>query len=253
MDYFLIFLGVMIAIAIIVFITLFFIDAGYGKFTSSKWGYAVPNKLGWVLMEAPVAILLLLFWAFSDRKMMFTPFIFLLFLQIHYIHRAFIFPFLLRGKSKMPLGIMFMGFSFNIANAFMQGYWIFYYSPPEMYGNEWLQTPAFIIGTCLFFTGFIINMDSDKRIRNLRKNGDTKYYLPQGGMYNYVTSANYFGEFIEWTGFAIATLSPTGLIFAIWTFANLVPRANAIYKKYNQTFADEMQGKNLKRIFPFIY
>jgi 3-oxo-5-alpha-steroid 4-dehydrogenase 1 len=253
MDYFLIFLGIMIAIAIIVFVTLFFIDAGYGIFISSKWGYTIPNKLGWLLMEAPVVILLLLFWVFSDRKMMFTPLIFLLFLQIHYIHRAFIFPFLLKGRSKMPLGIMFMGFFFNIANAFMQGYWIFYYSPQEMYGIEWLQTPAFIIGTCLFFTGLVINMDSDKRIRNLRKNGDNKHYLPQGGMYNYVTSANYFGEFIEWTGFAIATWSIPGLVFAIWTFANLVPRANAIYKKYNQTFADEMQGKNLKRIFPFVY
>ena len=251
MDYFSIFLWIMVAIAIVVFIALFFVDAGYGKFTSSKWGYSVPNKLGWVLMEAPVAILLLLFWAFSDRKTMLTPLVFLLFLEIHYIHRAFIFPFLLKGKSKMPLGIMFMGFSFNIANASMQGYWIFYYS--ENYGNEWLQTPAFIIGTCLFFIGLIINIDSDRRIRNLRKNGDSKHYLPHGGMYNYVTSANYFGEFIEWTGFAIATLSPAGLVFAIWTFANLVPRANAIYKKYNQTFAAEMQGKKLKRIFPFVY
>ena len=253
MDYFVIFLWAMIAVAVIVFVTLFFVDAGYGKFTSSKWGYAIPNRLGWVLMEAPVAILLFLFWAFSDRKMMLTPLIFLVFMQIHYIHRAFIFPFLLRGKSKMPLGIMFMGFFFNIANAFMQGYWIFHYSPQELYGNSWLQTPQFIIGTMLFFTGLIINMDSDRRIRNLRKSGDSKHYLPRGGMYNYVTSANYFGEFIEWTGFAIAAWSMPGLVFAIWTFANLVPRANAIYKKYNQTFTEEMQGKNLKRIFPFVY
>ena len=153
----------------------------------------------------------------------------------------------------MPLSIMFMGFSFNILNAFMQGYWIFYYSPQGMYDNAWLQTPAFIVGTCLFFTGLIINLDSDRRIRNLRTDGDTKHYLPRGGMFNYVTSANYFGELVEWTGFAIATWSMAGWVFVIWTFANLVPRANAIYKKYNQTFADEMRGKNLKRIFPFIY
>jgi len=253
MDYFSVFLWGMIAVAIVVFVVLFFVDAGYGIFTSSKWGYAVPNKLGWVLMEAPVVVILLLFWTFSDRKTMLTPAIFLIFMQIHYIHRAFIFPFLMRGKSKMPLSIMFMGIFFNLLNTFMQGYWIFYHSPQNMYSNAWLQTPQFIIGTCLFFTGLIINMDSDRRIRNLRKNGDTKHYLPHGGMYNYVTSANYFGELIEWVGFAIATWSMAGLVFVIWSFANLVPRANAIYKNYNQKFTDEMQGKNLKRVFPFVY
>ena len=252
-DNFSIFLWIMIAVAIIVFIILFFVDAGYGIFRSSKWGYAIPNKLGWVLMEAPVAILLLAFWAFSDRTTMLTPAIFLIMMQIHYVHRAFIFPFLLRGKSKMPLSIMFMGVTFNILNVFMQGYWIFYHSPQEMYGNAWLQTPAFIIGACLFFTGLMINLDSDRRIRSLRKPEDTKHYLPKGGMFNYVTSANYFGELVEWAGFAIATWSMAGWVFVIWTFANLVPRANAIYKKYNQKFADEMRGKNLKRVFPFIY
>ena len=253
MDYFLIFLWVMIAVAIIVFVSLFFDDAGYGKFTSSKWGYAIGNKLGWVLMEAPVAIVLLLFWAFSDRKTMLTPLIFLVFMEIHYIHRAFIFPFLLKGKSKMPLSIMFMGFFFNILNAFMQGYWIFYHSPQDMYSNSWLQSPLFIVGTCLFFTGLIINIDADRRIRNLRKLGDTKHYLPHGGMFEYVTSANYFGELIEWTGFAIATWSMSGLVFVIWSFANLVPRANAIYRKYQIEFENETKDKKLKRVFPFIY
>jgi 3-oxo-5-alpha-steroid 4-dehydrogenase 1 len=87
----------------------------------------------------------------------------------------------------------------------------------------------------------------------LRKKGDTKHYLPQGGMFNRVTSANYFGELVEWTGFAIATWSMSGLVFVIWTFANLVPRANALFHQYKKEFVKEMQGKNLKRIFPFVY
>ena len=253
MDYFSVFLWIMITIAVIIFIVLFFVDAGYGMFRSSGWGYAIPNKLGWVLMEAPVAILLFTFWVLSDRTAMLTPAIFLLLMEIHYIHRAFIFPFLLRGKNKMPLSIMFMGVVFNILNTFMQGYWIFYHSPQEMYSNAWLQTPQFIVGICIFFTGLMINLDSDKRIRNLRKPGDTKHYLPQGGMFKYVTSANYFGELVEWTGFAIAMSSMAGWVFVIWTFANLVPRANAIYYLYQKEFATEMKNKKLKRIIPFIY
>lgn len=246
-------LWIMIAIAVVVFISLFFVDAGYGKFISPNWGYSIPNKLGWIFMEAPVAILLIVFWLFSDRQTMLVPFIFFLFLEIHYVHRAFIFPLLMRGNSKMPLKIMFMGVFFNLINAFMQGYWIFYLAPKEMYNNAWLKSPKFIIGSLIFIIGLIINIDSDRRIRNLRSSENNKHYLPQGGIYNYVCSANYFGEFVEWLGFAIATWSMSGLVFAIWTFANLVPRANAIYKKYTLEFSEEMNGKKIKRIIPFIY
>jgi 3-oxo-5-alpha-steroid 4-dehydrogenase 1 len=254
MDCFTVFLCGMLVLALIVFIALYFIDAGYGMFRSSRWGFSVNNKLAWILMEVPVPVLLLLFLAFAERKDdLLVPCLFLLLLEIHYIHRAFIFPLLMRGNGKMPVGILSMGITFNLINAFLQGYWLFYLAPPYLYTNEWIQTPQFIIGTCLFFTGFIINIDSDRRIRSLRTEGDTKHYLPHGGMFRYVTSANYFGELVEWTGFAIATWAMPGMVFAIWTFANLVPRANAIHKKYRMEFADEMKGKNLRRIIPFIY
>lgn len=98
-----------------------------------------------------------------------------------------------------------------------------------------------------------MNWHSDHIVRNLRKPGDTNHYLPKGGMFNYVTSANYFGEFVEWCGFAIMTWSWAGALFAAWTFANLAPRANTINKRYKAWFPEEMKGKNLKRIIPFIY
>ena len=72
-------------------------------------------------------------------------------------------------------------------------------------------------------------------------------------MYKYVTSANYFGELVEWTGFAILTWSTAGLVFVWWTFANLVPRANTIHKKYISKFGEEYTKLNRKRVIPFIY
>ena len=96
-----------------------------------------------------------------------------------------------------------------------------------------------------------INIQSDSIIRNLRKPGDNKHYLPKGGMYDYVTSANYFGEIVEWCGFALLTFSLPGLLFAVWTAANLVPRADAIYRRYLTEFGNEVG--NRKRIFPFLY
>lgn len=97
------------------------------------------------------------------------------------------------------------------------------------------------------------NIQSDHIIRHLRRPGDTGHYLPKGGMFRYVTSANYFGEIVEWIGFAILTWSLSGAVFAIWTFANLVPRANTIYHKYLGMFGDEVKKRRLKRVIPFIY
>ena len=245
------FLGVMSLIALIVFVALYFVKAGYGIFRTSSWGAAISNKLAWILMEAPVFLVMCVMWMYSERR--FEPVIltFFLFFQLHYFQRAFIFPLLLKGKSKMPLVIMSMGILFNLLNGYMQGEWIFHLAPQDMYTESWLYSPQFIIGTILFFTGMGINIHSDHIVRHLRKPGDTKHYLPKGGMFNYVTSANYFGEIVEWCGFAILTWSASGAVFAWWTFANLVPRANTIYHKYKAMFGNELG--NRKRVIPFIY
>ena len=247
------FLIVMSIIAVAVFVALFFVDAGYGKFYNRKWGPAVNNKLGWVLMEAPVFIAMLLLWLYSERRDDLVRLAFLFLFELHYIHRSFVFPLRLRGNSPMPLSIVFMGVTFNVLNALMQGGWIFYHSPDDNYGRDWLTDPRFIAGFLVFLIGMYINISSDDIIRNLRKEGDTRHYLPQGGMFRYVTSANYFGEFIEWVGFAILTWSWAGAVFALWTFANLAPRASRIYDKYQAEFGDELDTKKTKRIIPFIY
>ena len=153
----------------------------------------------------------------------------------------------------MPLVIIFSGIIFNVLNAFMQGGWIFYISPADSYPVQWLYNPQFIIGTILFFLGMYINLNSDYIIRNLRKPGDIGHYIPRGGMFKYVSSANYFGEFLEWTGFAILTWSISGAVFALWTFANLAPRAAKTYKRYAKEFGTQFTSLKLKRIIPFIY
>ena len=248
-----IFLLVMAFLAVVVFVSLFFVDAGYGKFYTPKWGPSVDNHLGWFLMEAPVFVAMLLLWWFSDRRADSVRLVFLLLFELHYFHRAFIFPLQLRGHGRMPLSIILMGVVFNTLNAFMQGGWIFWVSPLDYYPSTWLTSLPFLAGTCVFFTGMYVNILSDRIIRHLRKPGDTAHYLPRGGMFRYVTSANYFGEFLEWVGFAILTWSWAGAVFALWTFANLAPRAARIYELYRRDFPDELDTHKVKRILPFIY
>ena len=131
---------------------------------------------------------------------------------------------------------------------------LFYFAPEGLYADGWAYwlRPNALPGALLFFAGMFINLHSDYVVRHLRKPGDTKHYLPAKGLYRYVTSANYFGELVEWTGFAILTASPAAWVFVWWTFANLVPRADAIYRYYREEFGDEAVGKR-KRIIPCIY
>ena len=248
-----IFLWVMAAVAVVVFLSLYFVDAGYGKFYRSSWGPSLDNHLGWFLMEVPVFIMMMLLWWFSDRRSDLVRVVFLLLFQIHYFHRSFIFPRQLRGHSRMPWAIVGMGALFNTLNAIMQGGWIFHISPIDYYPAGWLTSLPFLGGTVLFFTGMFVNIQSDSIIRNLRQPGDTAHYLPQGGLFRYVTSANYFGEWLEWTGFAILTWSWAGAVFSLWTFANLCPRAARIHKKYTEEFPDQMARLKPKRFIPFIY
>ena len=135
----------------------------------------------------------------------------------------------------------------------MIGGWLFYVAPMGYYGVSWLWSPLFILGALVFFAGMAINLQSDHIIRSLRKPGDTRHYIPRGGMFRYVASANYLGEFVEWVGYAIMTWSLGGLAFAVWTFANLGPRAMKIHKRYEQEFGEEYTKLHRRYIIPFIY
>ncbi|MBE6199908.1 MAG: DUF1295 domain-containing protein [Rikenellaceae bacterium] len=246
------FLIVMAAIAVVVFIALQFFEAGYGYLFDSRYGKPIPNKVGWVLMESPVFIAMCALWGLSPRQWESVPLVLFLLFQAHYFQRSFIFPLLMRGESKMPLGIVLMGMTFNTLNALMQGGWIFYLAP-EGYYADWFSKPQIWVGTAIFIAGMAINLHSDHIIRNLRKPGDKRHYIPRGGMFRYVSSANYFGEFTEWVGFAIASWSWAGAVFALWTFANLAPRSASLYKRYEKEFGEEFTRLGRKRIIPFIY
>lgn len=244
---------VMMALAVVVFFALRFITPGYGIFYSSKWGPSVGNRLGWVLMEAPVFFAMAALWALSPRRAEIVPAIMGTLFLLHYFQRSFIFPLLMKGKSRMPLAIVGCGVLFNLINAYLIGGWLFYVAPAGMYPLSWLEDPRFIAGLIMFFAGMAINLHSDFIIRHLRAPGDRRHYIPKGGMFRYVSSANYFGELTEWAGFAILTWSLPGFIFVLWTFANLAPRARSLYQRYIEEFGDDFRRLNRKYLIPFLW
>ncbi len=236
--------------AAVFFTALFFVSAPYGRYTRSGWGPTIQARFGWVIMESASPIIFSFFLLAGNSMLNLTTLLFMSMWHIHYVQRAFLYPFRMRnGKKPMPLSIVLMALLFNAGNGYLNGRYLNLYA--GLYSFDWLKDPRFIIGSIIFFTGFLINLQSDSILRNMRDPGELTYKIPEGGIFNYVSCANYFGEIFEWFGWACLTWSPAGLAFAIWTASNLVPRARAHHNWYQENFPD--YPKNRKAIIPFLF
>lgn len=230
-------LAVWIGTAVLTFAALFFVTAPYGRHARSGWGPKIPERLGWMLMELPSPVLFGLLFALGSHNTGPVAWILLVAWIAHYGYRAFVFPFTLRVRGTgMPASISIFGAFFNVVNAPLNAWWVFELSGG--YPASWLTDPRFIVGAALFLGGLVANRWADAVLRGLRKPGETGYKIPQGGLYRFISCPNYFAEIVQWIGWAIATWSLPGLAFAIWSFANLAPRAIAHHRWYRETFAD---------------
>ena len=238
-----------IGIAVPTLVALLFISAPYGRHLRDGWGPTIPARLGWILMELPTVVLFGAIYFAGQRALSLVPLVFLAFWQAHYLHRTFVFPFRLRAEGKrMPLSIPAMAIVFNSLNAYINARWI---SHLGAYSADWLADPRFVAGAAVFVVGMAINLHSDTVLIGLRKPGETGYKIPEGGFFRFVTAPNYLGEIIEWTGWAIMTWSLGGLAFAVYTFANLAPRALTNHRWYREKFEDYPAAR--KALIPFVW
>jgi protein-S-isoprenylcysteine O-methyltransferase Ste14 len=218
------------------FLVLLFIPAPYGRYLRPGWGPRISARAGWVMMESTVVVVFGAFWLLGRNPFSSGPLLLLLIWQSHYLYRAFVFPFRMRGGGSMPLLIVFSGMLFNVVNGYLNGRWLFTLSGHD-YSQGWGE-PRCAIGLLLFFSGMVINHRADGRLRRLRRRNGERYGIPRGGLYRLISCPNYFGEIIEWAGWAMLSWSLPGLAFLVWTAANLVPRALHHHRWYRETFPD---------------
>jgi len=238
---------IVFAFALLVFIPLFFISAPYGKFRRKGWGPDISSKWAWMIMESPSPVLMILFFTFSGNKQI--PYILFIILWLsHYVHRTFIYPFTQSGKNKpYPLVVVAMAFIFNCLNGLINGYGVFHL---YQYAPGWLFSWQFISGVAIFISGFMINKISDDKFRLLRKKNPGEYVLPEGWLFRYISCPHYFGEIIEWGGWALMTWSLPGLAFFLFTIANLAPRAISSHRWYKENFSN--YPARTKALVPFL-
>ena len=244
-----------IGIALAVMAVLYFIAAPYGRHARKGWGVEIRSWVGWFLMEAPAPIGFTLFFfsgLFLPGRVPTTaaPYVFLGLWLTHYIHRSFIFPFRLRNRNRrMALLTVAMAVLFNLVNGYINGRWFAAFGPD--YPGGWLADPRFTVGLALFVAGFVINIHSDTVLISLRAPGQTEYKIPRGGLFELVSCPNYLGEIVEWCGWALMTWSLPGLVFAVWTAANLAPRAWSNHIWMRRKFPEYPKAR--RALIPFIY
>jgi 3-oxo-5-alpha-steroid 4-dehydrogenase 1 len=142
-----------------------------------------------------------------------------------------------------------MGFLLNSGFSYLNGRWLFMFGPER--DLAWLWDIRFLLGTALFFGGWIAATWSDAVLRSLRKPGEKGYRIPRAGLFRWVTSPNYLGEMTMWAGWALATWSLAGLTIFCVTAANLIPRAVRNHRWYREKFPDYPASR--KALVPYIF
>jgi len=232
-----------ILIAVIILPINLIFKAPYGKHSTKKWGKSIDNKTGWILMEFPALITCPLVYFVMIEEINLSG-VFIVLWIIHYFNRTIIYPLRIKTKGKkIPIAIVSSAFFFNLVNGVLNGYFI------TLIQFESISFFYLISGLLVFIIGFYLNISSDNTLIKLRTN-QKGYVIPNGGLFNYVSCPNFFGEIIEWLGFAIMTLNLGSLSFLTWTICNLIPRSKAHHKWYQENFKN--YPKKRKAVIPYL-
>ncbi|EPQ55109.1 hypothetical protein GLOTRDRAFT_76409 [Gloeophyllum trabeum ATCC 11539] len=266
--------------------TTFFINAPFGRFSPKGDSiFLVDGIKSWILMElVSPAFFIYTYLASplthtthipspSDPT---TPFV-ALFLT-HYLNRAVLSPLRTPTRSKSHIMVPLAAVAFNTINGSLLGTYLS--SPAATAFLVSSQVPwKFYAGLALWLAGFAGNILHDEILLNIRRKSirDAKkaeaqgkekpknhYAIPHGYLYSLISYPNYFCEWVEWFGFALAcapmpsfasgaeflrTVSPPWLFFMA-EVCTMLPRAYKGHQWYHEKFPD--YPKDRKAVVPFI-
>lgn len=235
------------------------VNAPYGRYSDTEASkhpilkllssLQINGKVAWMVQESPTLISAALFWmsAVPECKSSWGNLLLLACWTVHYTNRTIIYGLRLKGGKPTPLPIMFFALFYCVANGYVQCRSLTSFIIVDLWA------PTTLLGVAVWAAGLWANLDADDRLRNLRKPGETGYKIPRGGLFEYVSGANFCAEILEWCGWAIAMGGGLPAVqFAFCTACNIGPRAIAHHKWYLEKFKDDYP-KSRKALIPFIY
>lgn len=247
---------ILVGVCVIIVEVGFGARAPYGRHASLPaaryYGPVIHPKVAWAFQESWSVLVPLAMLTAADARCLAAPRNLLLLSMFlgHYCYRSLIFPWRMRGGAPMPIGLCLCASAFCAWNGYVQG-------------RAWTalsvrstDTPLDVLCVALGFgvwaAGLYINLQADHILRTLRKPGETGYKVPYGGAFKYVSGANYFGEIVEWCGYAICSGGTLPAVaFAFFTFANTAPRAHHHHLWYRAKFDDYPAER--RAVIPFLW
>ncbi|VDL77406.1 unnamed protein product [Nippostrongylus brasiliensis] len=199
--------------------------------------YTIPARIAWFVQELP-SFIIPVYYAIGCQSI--AGGVVLAAFLIHYFNR--------QGDVRLSVPVKIWKWN-SVVHLSLRGRVLFL---------EWIHSASYplfqldmlYLGMALFATGMYINIQSDSILRNLRKPGEAGYKIPRGGMFEYVSGANFFGEIVEWFGYALMSGSLPAIAFAMFTASNIGPRAVHHHRWYHEKFPD--YPKSRKALIPFL-
>jgi len=220
----------------------FVVNAPFGRFSPSNDSiFLVDGIKSWIIMELVSPLTFIYTFLYSPLTLLpnFRPhlthaalshpssFFSVLFL-IHYLNRAILSPLRTPSRNRSHIIVPLSAVCFNLVNGYLMGA---YLSSPaaRMYLRGAYGTTRFWFGLGLWALGFVGNIVHDEILFEIRRKVKAKgkgkdysqkdvntnenekpkqkehYAIPYGLLYSYISYPNYFCEWVEWLGFALAS------------------------------------------------
>lgn len=209
-------------------------NAPYGRYGRTSKSQ-LPARLVWLLFESPNLLIPLFIYHTADSPGLSSSqnLSCLLFFLLHYLHRSLLYPLFRMppNTTSVSIPVFLSATVFCIWNAWQQSISLMRVTPARTDMRDGL----FLLGLTAAILGLCINVHSDSILLTLRAKG-TGYHVPYGGLFRYVSGANYLGEIVEWAGWALACRSWPTAAFAVATICNTAPRARAHHLRYLHRF-----------------
>ncbi|CAG0920357.1 unnamed protein product [Notodromas monacha] len=219
----------------------------YGRYSTKGYGFFVPVKLAWVVQESPAFFIPLALRLMKGIAWISSDCVLLLFM-LHYFQRSFVYPVLITAGKPSPLSVVISAFTFCAFNGYLQARYLL---NEVSYEDPRLTSLSYLCGFVIFILGMAINLHSDHVLRSLRKNdSEGGYKIPYGGLFQFVSAANYFGEIVEWWGYALAMSGLPGCAFAFFTTCMLTKRGLDHHQFYLEKIPNYPRDR--KAVIPFI-
>jgi 3-oxo-5-alpha-steroid 4-dehydrogenase 1 len=251
-------LTVALAVVALTILGAIWVQTPYGRFADDRYGFSLDPRLGWFLMELPAPVTFIYFYAQGPNAWAPYPLFILFVWVIHYANRGFIMPALMRvphgQKSSFSLFVVLIGVGVTSLHGYLNGTWASTFS--DLVGWAAFADPRFMVGALIYYGAFILNLQSDHIVRNLRTKeevaqGIKRYRIPRGGLFEYVSCPSYLTELVFWIGFSLFTWSLAGVYILAISMANLIPRAKATHRWYQEKFPDYPARRKI--LIPFVW